>query len=196
MLAHLQFPLLQQLEHHSAKSPPSQPLAVGTNPPAPAPTPGSADPNPRSGSEAPRGRAQRIRPPRLRRYAHRCGYFGRRQGGFRAWPLPFGPPPRLGCEVCQLHALVPLCVPLGHPGPPQLALDLVALAAGDGFLSTTTTAAMQNLGSLNCLRFFSAFFRAPSPQVQVARRRAGDVEAPNSGLRPSRHWGPRRRAGT
>ena len=48
------------------------------------PTPSYDGRNPRSSSQAPRGRAWRIRPPPLPRYAQWCGYFGRRQGGYRA----------------------------------------------------------------------------------------------------------------
>ena len=89
------------------------------------------------------------------------------------------------------NALAPLYVPLGDPRPPQLALDLVALAVGDGLLSTTTTAAMQNLCSPDCRRSFSAFFRGPSLQLGCCR--AGNVEAPKLGLlhSPSAPHGPR-----
>ena len=96
-------------------------------------------------------------------------------------PCPSVPLPALGAKLAgPYHALVPLCIPLGHLGPAQLALDLVALAPGDGFLSTTTTASMQNLGSLDFLRSFSAFCHGSS--LQSGRCRVGDVEAPKSGL--------------
>ena len=46
------------------------------------------------------------------------------KGSFQAWPLHFGPLPRLGCHVCRpLPCCLLLLCPLVHLGVPQLLLD-------------------------------------------------------------------------
>ena len=74
--------------------------------------------DPRSSSEALPGEARRIHPPRLRRNTHRCGCLGRLQGSFRAWPLPFGPLPRLPPTPCRRR--IP-CTLSARPGPLPLS---------------------------------------------------------------------------
>ena len=63
---------------------------------------------------APPGKARRIRPPRLRRNAHRCVFFARRQGTSVPGPCPSGSRTARGCGVRGGGEVIGIVVPGYH----------------------------------------------------------------------------------